>query len=88
VLIACLGLLLYGGVLELIRGFVSKPFCLALYGPSLLLFASLPPRAGLLATVISSGLWMVPVLCVLFLASARFGRRRTRHVAVPERAGI
>ena len=88
VLIACLGLLLYGGVLELIRGFVSKPFCLALYGPSLLLFASLPPRAGLLATVISSGLWMVPVLCVLFLASARFGRRRTRHVVVPERAGI
>ena len=81
VLIACLGMILFGLVLEFVRAFVSKPFCLALYGPSLLLFASLPSRAGLLATVISSGLWMVPVLCVLFLASERLSGRSERRVA-------
>jgi hypothetical protein len=88
VLIACLGYLLFGIVLELIRGFISRPFCLALYGPSLLLFASLPSRAGLLATVVSSGLWMVPVLCVLFLASERIGtRRRVNGIPALEGAG-
>ncbi len=87
VLVACIGLVLFGISLELIRGFVAKPFCLALYGPSLLLFASLPPRAGLLATVVSSGLWMVPVLCLLFLASAGLGRRDARKIPVLESAG-
>lgn len=88
VLIACLGYLLFGVLLELVRGFVSRPLCLALYAPSLLLFASLPSRAGLLATVISSGLWMVPVLCVLFLASERLSAGRgVRRMPALEGAG-
>ncbi len=86
VLVACLGLMLFGFALELIRGFVAKPFCLACYGPSVLLFATLPPRAGILATLASSGLWLVPVLCLLFLASQNLGRTR-RPVAVLESAG-
>jgi hypothetical protein len=85
VLLGCLGLLLFGVVLELIRGFVSKPFCLALYAPSLLLFATLPPRAGILAVLGSSGLWLVPVLCVIFLVSQGMGRRK-QAVAVLEHA--
>jgi hypothetical protein len=85
VLIGCLGLLLFGVLLELIRGFASRPFCLACYGPSVLLFATLPPRAGVLAVLVSSGLWLVPVLCLIFLVSERLGRSG-RQVAVLEHA--
>ena len=85
VLIACLGMVLFGVLMELIRGFVSKPFCLACYAPSVLLFATLPPRAGVLATIVSSGLWLVPVLCVIFLVSQRLGPSR-RQVVVLEHA--
>ena len=85
VLVAALGMVLFGVLLELIRGFVSKPFCLACYAPSVLLFATLPPRAGILATIISSGLWLVPLLCVIFLVSQGLGRSR-RHIAVLEHA--
>jgi hypothetical protein len=77
---------LFGLLLELMRGFASKTFCVGCYGPAILLFATLPPRAGLLATIISSGLWLVPVLCALFLVSESFGRRRMSQ-AVLEPAG-
>lgn len=86
VIIGCLGVVLFGLLLELMRGFTARPFCLACYAPSVLLFATLPPRAGLLATIVSSGLWLVPVLCVLFLVSQRLGSRRIRR-AVLEHAG-
>jgi hypothetical protein len=86
VVIVCLGIVLFGLLLELMRGFASKTFCVGCYGPAILLFATLPPRAGLLATIISSGLWLVPVLCALFLVSESFGRRRMSQ-AVLEPAG-
>jgi hypothetical protein len=82
VIIACLGVLLFGLLLELMRGFTAKPFCLACYGPSVILFATLPPRAGLLATLVSSGLWLAPLLCVLFLVSQRFGGRLIRRAVL------
>jgi hypothetical protein len=87
VVLACLGVVLFGIVMELIRGFVAKPFLLACYGPSILLFATLPPRAGMLATIVSSGMWLIPVLCLLYLASEGLRRRRAGSVAVLEHAG-
>jgi hypothetical protein len=81
VVLACIGIVLFGLVMELIRGFLAKPFLIACYGPGVLLFATLPPRAGVLATLLSSGLWLIPVLCLLFLMSE--GIRGRRHGAVP-----
>jgi hypothetical protein len=86
VLLGCIGIVLFGIFMELIRSFVAKPFCLACYGPGLLLFATLPPRAGMLATIVSSGLWLIPVLCLLFLASEGLRRQRTGAAAVLEHA--
>jgi hypothetical protein len=83
VIIGCLGIVLFGLLLELMRGFTARAFCLACYGPSVILFATLPPRAGLLATVVSSGLWLAPVLCFLFLVSQRFGGRLLRFTSPP-----
>jgi len=83
VIIGCLGIVLFGLLLELMRGFTAKAFCLACYGPSVLLFATLPPRAGLLATIVSSGLWLAPVLCVLFLVSQRFGGKLMAFTSPP-----
>jgi hypothetical protein len=40
-----------------------------------------------LATIISSGLWLIPVLCLLFLASEGAWGRRRGAVPVPEPAG-
>jgi len=88
VLLACIGIALFGVVMELIRGFVSKPFFIACYGPSVLLFATLPPRAGMLATIISSGLWLIPALCLLFLASEGLRRPRAGAMPVLEHAGV
>lgn len=87
VVLACLGVVLFGIVMELIRGFVAKPFFIACYGPSILLFATLPPRAGMLATIVSSGLWLIPLLCLLFLVTEGLRGRRAGSVAVPEHAG-
>ena len=84
VALAALGIVFFGLVMELIRGFLSKPFLIACYGPSILLFATLPPRAGVLATIVSSGLWLIPVLCLLFLASEGLRGRRRGAMAVPE----
>jgi hypothetical protein len=86
VVLACLGVVLFGIVMELIRSFVTKPFFVACSGPSILLFATLPPRAGMLATIVSSGLWLIPVLCLLFLATEGLRRRRAGSVAVLEHA--
>lgn len=88
VLLAGIGVILFGILMELIRGFVAKPFCLACYAPSLLLFATLPPRAGILATIASSGLWLVPVLCLLFLLSEGIRGRRAGAMPVPEHAEV
>jgi hypothetical protein len=88
VVLAIIGILFFGALLELVRGFVAKPFCIACYGPAILLFATLPPRAGVLATVLSSGLWLIPILCLLFLASEGLRRgSRTNIATVPEHAG-
>lgn len=87
VVLACIGIVLFGLVMELIRGFLSKPFLIACYGPSVLLFATLPPRAGVLATILSSGLWLIPVLCLLFLASEGLRGRRPSAVPVAEPSG-
>jgi hypothetical protein len=87
VVLACLGVVLFGIVMELIRGFVAKPFFIACYGPSILLFATLPPRAGMLATIVSSGLWLIPLLCLLFLVTEGLRGRRAGSVAVLEHAG-
>ena len=87
VVLACLGIVLFGMLMELIRGFLTKPFLIACYGPSILLFATLPPRAGVLGTILSSGLWLIPVLCLLFLASEGLRGRRTGAVPVLEHAG-
>jgi len=40
-----------------------------------------------MATIVSSGLWLVPVLCLLFLASERLMSRRTEAVRELEPAG-
>ena len=87
VVLACIGIVLFGLLMELIRGFLSKPFLIACYGPSILLFATLPPRAGVLASILSSGLWLIPVLCLLFLGSEGVRGRRRGAVPLPEPAG-
>lgn len=76
VVIAVLGILALALVLELIRSLTDRPFCLACFAPGVLLFATLPPRAGLMATLFSSGLWLVPALCLAYLASERLVARR------------
>ncbi len=83
VIVGCFGIVLFGLLLELMRGFTARAFCLACYGPSVILFATLPPRAGLLAAVVSSGLWLAPVLCVLFLVSQRFGGKLIGFTSPP-----
>jgi hypothetical protein len=88
VVLACLGIVFFGLVMELIRGFLSKPFLIACYGPGVLLFATLPPRAGVLATILSSGLWLIPVLCLLFLASEGLRGRRPTTAPATEPAGV
>ena len=86
VVLACLGIVLFGLVMELIRGFLGKPFLIACYGPSIFLLATLPPRAGVLASILSSGLWLIPILCLLYLISegVRWRRRQDMPVSEPE----
>lgn len=77
VLIACLGIILFGIILELLKAFTNNLMCLACYAPSIVLYATLPPRASVLASILSSGLFLVPLLCFLIVLSERM---RARHV--------
>jgi hypothetical protein len=71
VLAGCVALFVVAVVLELIRGFVKDPFCLACYVPALLSLTASLPSGGLPAIIFSTGLALSPVLCLGYLVSRR-----------------
>jgi hypothetical protein len=74
VVISCVGLIGLGLLIELMRGLMRWPLCLACYTTAMVLFAFLPSQSGLMATAFSSGLFLVPLICVGYLSSLRIGR--------------
>ncbi|HKV89430.1 MAG TPA: hypothetical protein VJT78_15680 [Candidatus Dormibacteraeota bacterium] len=72
VLIACLWLFVFAVVIELMRTFSDKRFCLACYVPCLLMLAAVTPISGIMAMTFSLGLSLAPVICVAYLLSGRF----------------
>jgi hypothetical protein len=88
VLIACLWLFAFAVVIELMRVFVDKPFCLACYAPCLLVVAASAPISGIMAMTFSLGLALGPILCAGYLISGRFLRsgRATAPARVPTTA--
>jgi hypothetical protein len=81
VVIACLWLFAFVVVIELMRAFADKPFCLACYVPCLLLLAASTPISGIMAMTFSLGLVLAPVICLGYLLSSRFRRPGTIPVA-------
>jgi len=71
VLIACLWLFCFAIVIELMRSFTDKPFCLACYVPCLLMVAATSPMSGIMAMTFSLGLVLAPLICVAYLFSGR-----------------
>lgn len=71
VLIACLWLFAFAVVIELMRAFSDKSFCLACYAPCLLMVAATAPISGVMAMSFSLGLSLAPVICLFYLLSAR-----------------
>ncbi len=71
VALATLVLIAFCLVLELMRGFARQPFILACYAPALLLVAATAPIAGLLAMLLSLGLFWSPVIALGYLVSMR-----------------
>jgi hypothetical protein len=71
VLIACLWLFAFAVIIELMRSFTDKPFCLACYVPCLLMVAVSSPISGIMAMTFSLGLGLAPVICAAYLVSGR-----------------
>lgn len=71
VLIACLWLFAFAVVIELMRVFADKPFCLACYSPCLLMVAATAPISGIMAMTFSLGLVLAPLICAGYLVSGR-----------------
>ena len=88
VVIACLWLFAFAVVIELMRVFADKPFCLACYAPCLLMVAATAPISGIMAMTFSLGLILGPVFCAGYLISGRFVRsgREATPVRVPTTA--
>lgn len=84
VVIACLWLFAFAVVIELMRAFSDKAFCMACYAPCLLMVAATAPISGVMAMTFSLGLSLAPVLCLAYLLSARV--RRPGRVAASVRA--
>jgi len=88
VLIACLWLFAFAVVIELMRAFSDKAFCLACYVPCLLMVAATAPIAGIMAITFSAGLFLAPLICAGYLLSGRLLRAPAKSVrsASPSRA--
>ena len=71
VLIACLWLFAFIVVIELMRLFSDKPFCLACYAPCVLMLAATAPISGIMAMTFSLGLVLAPLICAGYLISGR-----------------
>ncbi len=71
VLIACLWLFAFAVVIELMRAFSDKSFCLACYVPCLLMLAAVTPMSGIMAMTFSLGLILAPLICAGYLLSGR-----------------
>ena len=84
VVIACIWLFAFAVVIELMRVFTDKPFCLACYAPCLLMLAATAPISGVMAMTFSLGLVLAPLICLGYLLSIRV--RRPGPVAAPVRA--
>jgi len=83
VIIACLWLFAFAIVIELMRVFSDKPFCLACYVPCLLMVAASAPISGIMAMTFSLGLVLAPLICTGYLLSGRLSISAAR--TVPER---
>lgn len=64
VIIACIWLFAFAVVIELMRAFSDKPFCLACYAPCLLTVAASAPISGVMAMSFSLGLVLAPLICL------------------------
>jgi hypothetical protein len=84
VLLACLWLFAFAVMVELMRAFSDKQFCLACYAPVLLMVAASAPISGVMAMSFSLGLVLAPLICLGYLLSARV-RRPSR---IPVTAGL
>lgn len=74
VLIACLWLFAFAVIIELMRVFSDKAFCLACYAPCLLMVAATAPISGVMAMTFSLGLSLAPLICLGYLMSSRVRR--------------
>ena len=74
VVIACLWLFAFAVVIELMRVFSDKPFCMACYAPCLLMVAATAPISGIMAMTFSLGLVLAPLICLGYLLSSRIRR--------------
>lgn len=83
VIIACLWLFAFAVVIELMRTFSDKPFCMACYVPCLLMVAATAPISGIMAMTFSLGLGLGPVICLGYLLSARLMRPGRIPVSAP-----
>lgn len=90
VLIACLWLFVFAVVIELMRSFKDKPFCLACYVPCLLMLAASAPIGGIMAMTFSLGLVLAPLICAGYLLSGRFSisAARTTTERTKPRSGL
>lgn len=75
VVISCILLLVLFVGLDLLRGLADRPFLLACYAVSIIFVAVVNPIGGLPAIVLSSGVWLVPLLCAGYILTD--GRFRT-----------
>jgi hypothetical protein len=80
VLLACLVIIGFGIVLELMRAFSRYRFCLACYAVGLLLLSAAAPEAGLMALIFSLGLVFCPAFCLGYLVAAKLATTPTRPI--------
>jgi len=69
ILIACLWFFAFVVLIELMRAFAEKPFCLACYVPCMLVVAASSPMSGIMALTFSLGLILAPLICAGYLLS-------------------
>ncbi|HEV2035638.1 MAG TPA: hypothetical protein VGU71_15845 [Candidatus Dormibacteraeota bacterium] len=73
VVLACLWLFVFCVVIELMRTFADRPFCLACYGPCLLVLASSVPISGVMAMTFSLGIVFGPLISLGYVLTSRSG---------------